>query len=83
MVRFFKPLFIVLLIAFSLTDCRKKKIFNEDIDECDSIGNYYEENSHYINRNIVTDEGVIDYKKLLHSYHGKGSVCNPDKIELE
>lgn len=76
-------LFIVLLIAFSFIGCKKKKLFNEDIDECDSVGNYYEDSSHYINRNIVTDEGVIDYKKLFHNYHGKGSVCNPDKTNLE
>ena len=68
---------IALLILF-LFDC-KKKYLSEDIDECDSISNLYEDGNHYIKRDLVTDEGVIDYHKLLEEYKQKNSRCYPVK----
>lgn len=57
-------------------DCREKKKFI-DINDCDTIGNYYENGEHFIKRDLVTDDGVIDYNKMLESYKGRKTVCNP------
>ncbi|MCC6274975.1 MAG: hypothetical protein IT569_03895 [Leptospiraceae bacterium] len=66
-------------LAILLLPVCKKKYLNEDIDECDSISNLYEDGNHYIRRDLVTDEGVIDYQKLLEAYKQKNSRCYPAK----
>jgi hypothetical protein len=48
-----------------------------EINDCDTIGNYYEDGEHYIKRELVTDDGVIDYNKMLDNYKGRKAVCNP------
>jgi hypothetical protein len=74
---------LTIIAIFSVlftTDCRRKKTFNEDIEDCDAIGNYYENGSHYVNRDILTDEGVLDYKKMFDRYKGKDTACHPDRL---
>lgn len=57
-------------------NCRKKYT-NVEINDCDTIGNYYENGEHYIKRELVTDDGVIDYNKMLNNFKGHNTVCNP------
>ena len=66
---------LICLILFQANCNRKKK--NIDINDCDTIGNYNEDGEHYIKRDLVTDDGVIDYNKMLDSYKGRKTVCNP------
>jgi hypothetical protein len=71
--------FAFILIACLIllqADCMKKKD-SVPINDCDTIGNYYENGEHYIRRDLVTDDGVIDYNKMLDSYKGRKTVCNP------
>lgn len=68
-------LFLVFLILFS--NCKKKQIV--EVNDCDTIGNYYENKEHYIKREFVTDDGEIDYKKLFQKYKGSETICNPLK----
>ena len=69
-----KKLCFYILICLILFQANKKNI---DINDCDTIGNYYEDGEHYIKRDLVTDDGVIDYNKMLDSYKGRKTVCNP------
>ncbi|MBK7058406.1 MAG: hypothetical protein IPH52_25830 [Leptospiraceae bacterium] len=62
---------------------REKSHANIDINDCDSIGNYYENGEHYIRRDLFNDDGVIDYNKMLESYKGRNTVCNPLNLEPE
>ncbi|MCC5815065.1 MAG: hypothetical protein JJT78_09935 [Leptospira sp.] len=72
-----------LLSIIATLDC-KKKIADEDMQDCDKIYNYYEGGSHYIRRDLVKDDGVIDYEKLLDESQIKRSDCYPAKdIELD
>ncbi|MEM7179609.1 MAG: hypothetical protein AAF518_01765 [Spirochaetota bacterium] len=65
-------------ILFSLA-CNKKKTISQDIQECDPVGNYYEDGNHYISRDIVTDDGVLNYKKMFNNYYKReGSPCDPE-----
>ncbi|MBE7412988.1 MAG: hypothetical protein L6Q54_03840 [Leptospiraceae bacterium] len=66
------------LIALSFFYCNKKYL-NEELDECDPVSNLYEDGTHYIRRELVTDEGVLDYHKLLESSKQKNSRCYPIK----
>jgi hypothetical protein len=68
-------IFLILVIIISTTYCKKKVV--EDINECDTIGNFYEDKDHYIRREYVSDEGVIDLKKMLQKYKGRETICNP------
>ncbi len=63
-------------------NCNKKKT-NIDINDCDTIGNYYENGEHYIRRDLFNDDGVIDYNKMLDSYKGRHTACNPLDLKLE
>lgn len=66
---------VICLLLFQI-NCNKKKA-KIDINDCDTIGNYYENGEHYIKRDLVTDDGVIDYSKMLDTYKGHNTVCNP------
>ncbi len=68
---------LILFALISVASCKKKE--STDINDCDSIGNYYEDKTHFIKREFVTDDGVIDYKKLMEKYKGRDTVCNPLK----
>lgn len=71
---------IMLCVCLALCQCRKKKQYNEEIKDCDPIGNYYENGNHYISRDMITDEGGLDYKKLFENYYErKKSPCDPGK----
>jgi|JI8StandDraft_1071087.scaffolds.fasta_scaffold381904_1 hypothetical protein len=85
----FKFLISVVLIISNMSYC-KKKTADVEIQDCDVFYNYYKDGSHYIRRDIVTDDGVMDYNKLLEEGKTKNSNCYPAKnqdieanIELE
>ncbi|MBP9887343.1 MAG: hypothetical protein KBF93_13660 [Leptospiraceae bacterium] len=69
-------LYILISLILVQANCNRKKN-NVEINDCDTIGNYYENGEHYIRRDLVTDDGVIDYNKMLDSYKGRKTVCNP------
>ena len=64
-----KALFTGFLCILFILACKKKKAFSHDIQECDPIGNYYEDGNHYISRDIVTDDGVINYEEMFYRYN--------------
>lgn len=70
-----KSSLVLVLVNFSAF-C-KKKSFNEDIQPCDSTGSYYENGVHYIRRDIINDEGGIDYPNLFEKQKERNSNCYP------
>jgi len=72
----FFPVFFIILFLFS--GCLKKQD-SQDIEDCDNIANYYEDGEHYIRRDLVTDEGVLDRKKLFEDTINGKSECYPVK----
>ncbi|MCB1179307.1 MAG: hypothetical protein KDK36_17130 [Leptospiraceae bacterium] len=59
--------------------CKKKRI-NQEIRDCDTMGNYYEDGEHYISREFVDDEsGSLNYEKLFEKMDRKNSKCDPEK----
>ena len=74
---------IFLLVAASIFSGCKKDMFhkpeNHDIEDCDNFSDYYEDGEHYIRRDLVTDEGVIDRKKVFQESDQKNSRCFPTK----
>lgn len=91
--------YVILLISIFMTtiSCdkfspnifKRSKRINQDIQDCDNTSDYYEEGTHYIRRDLVTDGkysgnqelateyNVMDYEKLLDSYDLRNSDCNP------
>ncbi|WCL49535.1 hypothetical protein [Leptospira sp. GIMC2001] len=64
--------------CFLLLDCKKKEQ-DQDIEDCDKISNYYKDGTHYIRRDLVTDDGVVNYNKLLDDSKIENSDCYPAK----
>lgn len=48
-----------------------------EISPCDPIGNLYVGDQHYIERDYVTEEGRIDYKKYFRDRKIESSPCDP------
>ncbi|HNH07537.1 MAG TPA: hypothetical protein PK683_03475 [Leptospiraceae bacterium] len=71
-----------LAVCIILAGCKKKYI-NEDIPECDSFGNYYENGEHYISREFLTESGSLDYKKLFDKSRQQNSNCYPTETFRE
>jgi hypothetical protein len=74
----FQVFFLLGLVVLTVVDCKKKKP-KEDIQDCDKIYNYYEDGVHYIRRDLVQEDGVLDYEKLLEDAKPKRSDCFPGK----
>ncbi len=74
---------VCFLIACILLAGCKKKHTNEDIPECDSFGNYYENGDHYISREFLTESGSLDYKKLFDKSKQQNSNCYPTETFRE
>ncbi len=75
--------FFLLSIFLLFTNCQKE-LLNEDIGECDTMGNYYERGDHYISREFYNDEdGTLRYDKLFEKSDKKNSICNPYNFEIE
>ncbi len=86
---------VILSIGVSYCDKTPNNIFKksikieQDIQDCDNVGDYYNDGSHYIRRDLVTEGiyaadkelateyNVIDYQKLFEAYDLKKSKCNP------
>ncbi len=86
--RKFQIFSLLIFFTFFLNFC-KKRVPDEDIQDCDRIFNYYENGVHYIRRDLIREDGVWDYKKLLDDSKIQRSDCYPakevdleDKIEL-
>lgn len=74
---------LAVLLILGFLGCMKKTP-DQDLQDCDKIYNYYENGVHYIRRDIVSDDGVIDYDKLLEDSKIKRSDCYPGKdVELD
>ncbi len=74
-------LFMSLLLI--LSSCQKR-LLNEDINECDSFGNYYTQGDHYISREFYDDEeGTIKYDKLFEKAKSHNSICNPYHLDFD
>lgn len=67
---------LLFLIIVLFIGCEEKHVI-EDVEECDTMGSYYENGEHYIDRQFVTEEGVMDYKKQFDKSEIKNSKCNP------
>jgi hypothetical protein len=50
-----------------------------EIKECDTMGNYYEDGEHYINREFLKDDGTLDYKKQFEMSKQQNHDCYPTK----
>ncbi len=59
--------------------CREKN----EIEDCNPVADYYDGSAHYIRRDLVTDDGNIDYKKLLEDTDPTNSICNPANHEVK
>ena len=53
------------------------------IEECNPVADFYENGAHYIRRDLVTDDGNIDYKKLLEETKPENSNCYPANHEVK
>ncbi len=71
---------LILGLVITQANCNKKKA-RVEINDCDTIGNYYEDGEHYIRRDLFNDDGVIDYNKMLESYKGRNTACNPLNLQ--
>ena len=69
---------LVLLLAALSSGCRKK-FFSSDIQDCDNTANYYEDGEHFIRRDMVTDDGVIDRQKMFDELRTGNVDCHPVK----
>ena len=67
---------LLILFLFLFMGCEEKHII-EDVEECDTMESYYEGGEHYINREFVTEEGILDYQKQFEKSKSKNSKCNP------
>ncbi|MDX1959368.1 MAG: hypothetical protein SFU98_12395 [Leptospiraceae bacterium] len=65
----------------SYLKCGYDKLFPKpsEINECDTMGNYYEDGEHYINREFVNDDGTLDYKKQFEKSKQQNHDCYPTK----
>lgn len=69
-------------LTLCLNSCQKR-LLNEDINECDSFGNYYLHGDHYISREFYDDEeGILKYDKLFEKAKPQNSICNPYNLDL-
>lgn len=72
---------LVLLLALTLPGCHRiKALFvKEDLalDPCDPISNHYEGDRHFIERDFVTNDRNIDYRKMFEADKVYNSPCDP------
>jgi len=67
---------LLLLLTLLFIGCEEKHVI-EDVEECDEMGSYYEGGEHYISREFITEEGVMDYKKQFDKSQIQNSKCYP------
>lgn len=73
-------LFLMLILNLSI-GCKFGHV--EDIEDCNPIADYYERGAHYIRRDLVRDDGTLDYKKLLEDSKPQNSECYPANHEVK
>lgn len=69
---------LLLLLAFA--SCNKIKQWRSEpsaIDPCDPVSNYYDGDTHFIERDFVTDDKNIDQNRLLEAHRPHNSPCDP------
>ncbi|TGN20334.1 hypothetical protein [Leptospira idonii] len=76
-------LLILLFLAFSHLAFGCKRGYSEDIQDCNPIADYYDKGTHYIRRDLVQDDGTLDYKKLLEDTKPQASECYPSNHEVK
>lgn len=72
---------IILSLVFIFLHC--KRGLSEDIQDCNPIADYYEKGTHYIRRDLVTDDNTLDYKKLFEDTKPQASECYPANHEVK
>ena len=73
-----KSFALYILISLILVQANCNRNLNMVVlNDCDTFGNYFVYGVQYFGRDLVTDDGVIDYNKMLDSYKGRKTVCNP------
>lgn len=77
--QFRKAIFLLLLVVLNVC----KKGYNEDIQDCNPVADYYEQGNHYIRRDLVKDDNTLDYKKLLEETKPQTSECYPTNKEIK
>lgn len=71
---------LVLICLLFLVSCDKIRHLrgkSTPIDPCDPISNYYDGDTHYIERDFVTDDKNIDQNRLLEAQRIQNSPCDP------
>jgi len=66
-------------LVYVRVSCREK----DPIDPCNPIADYYDGSTHYIRRDLVTDDGNLVYKKLLEDTKPENSECYPANHEIK
>jgi hypothetical protein len=69
---------LLILCVLLIADCKRKN-YTADVDDCDTMGNYYEDGEHYINRDFISDEGALDYNKTFEKFKFENANCHPTK----
>jgi len=73
-----KPLVLFALLAFCSCDrIRHLRGKTVPIDPCDPVSNYYDGDTHYIERDFLTDDRNIDQNRLLEADRIQNSPCDP------
>jgi hypothetical protein len=72
---------VIAFALFSLAGCQKIKSLwshgESKIDPCDSVSNYYEGDRHFVERDFVTQDRNLDYRKLFEADKIQNSPCDP------
>ena len=70
-------LLIALVLFCSCEKIRHLRGKSTPIDPCDPISNYYDGDTHYIERDFVSDDRNIDQNRLLEAQRVQNSPCDP------
>jgi hypothetical protein len=74
---------LAILFASCILNLNCKRGHSEDIQDCNPIADYYEKGTHYIRRDLVTDDNTLDYKKLFEETKPQSSECYPANHEVK
>lgn len=73
--------FFAILLSVTTVFCGKKRHPGQEsrIDPCDPASNLYEGDKHYIERDFVNEDGILDYSKWFEVLDVRSSHCDPLK----
>lgn len=52
-----------------------------EIDPCDPAANFYDGRTHYIERDMIRDDGTLDYDRVIRASDPAESDCDPLRNE--